>query len=308
MNAYAQAGIELDGTVLRYAEVEHYATNYRLLRLGSCDFDFDVAEQLLHASESEHLETIATALGDVFRGSLARQFNIVLHPPACHSFFAPVLTGHTEDKLEAHLLHEAELLTASNTSEALQVTTTSLYTQRLSAERELEWFHVLVLQEAVQARFARIAEKLPYPHYRLNLSTGAAAAVVGRIEHKTLPPTHRTDQPYTLAIGQYDSHFEYTLCHNGQWRHSHHTRSGTALDAAYFATRFLKHLRVPHHEIGRIFVYGKRNSLDDFAPYADLFGCAAERLNPILAVDLDPASLDDSFAAESYVPCIGSAL
>lgn len=308
MNAYAQAGIELDGTVLRYAEVEHYATNYRLLRLGSCDFDFDVADQLLHADEPEHLETIASALSDVFRGSLARQFNMVVHPLSCHSFFAPVLAGSPADKLDAHLLHEAELLTAPDTSTALHVTTTALYTQRLSAKRQLEWFHVLVLPDAIQARFAQIAAQLPYPQYRLNLSTAAAAAVVHRIEHKTLPPTRRTEKPYTLAIGQYETHLEYTLCCEGQWRHSHHTRSGTALDAAYFAMRFLDHLRISPHQIGRLFIYGKCNSLEEFAPYIDLFGCAAERLNPILAVDLDPASLDDSFAAESYVPCIGVAL
>lgn len=308
MNAYAQAGIELDGTVLRYAEVEHYATNYRLLRLGSCDFDFDVAEQLLRAEDPEHLETIAMALGDVFRGSLAQHFNIVLHPPSCQSFSAPVLSGSPADKLEAHLLHEAELLTATDTQHALHITTTRLYTQPLSAERELDWFHVLVLPEERAARFKEITGPLAYADYHLALSTQAAAAVVRRIEHKTLPPRQRTDQPYTLAIGQYTSHLEYTLCYNGEWRHSHHTRAGTALDAAFFATTLLNHLHLSTSAIGRIFIYGTPDPLEAFAPYSDLFGVVPEVLNPIAAVDLDPASLDESFAATAYVPCIGTAL
>ena len=50
MDVRARAGIDIYGTVLRYAEVEQRGPRYRLLRLGSCDFDFDIAEAVLQGN------------------------------------------------------------------------------------------------------------------------------------------------------------------------------------------------------------------------------------------------------------------
>ena len=66
MDVRARAGIDIYGTVLRYAEVEQRGPRYQLLRLGSCDFDFDIAEAMLQASPPEHVNLLF--LNDTFGG------------------------------------------------------------------------------------------------------------------------------------------------------------------------------------------------------------------------------------------------
>jgi len=80
MDVRARAGIDIYGTVLRYAEVEQRGPRYQLLRLGSCDFDFDIAEAMLQASSPEHIEALTDALNDVFEGSIAARLHVTLHP------------------------------------------------------------------------------------------------------------------------------------------------------------------------------------------------------------------------------------
>ena len=42
METPARAGIDVYGSALRYVELERFGARYRLLRLGRCDFDFDI--------------------------------------------------------------------------------------------------------------------------------------------------------------------------------------------------------------------------------------------------------------------------
>ena len=67
---YAVAGIEFDGTVLRYAEIERVGDGLRLLRLGECDFPFEPFS-VLRDGDEEGLDILQEALGDVYHGSQA---------------------------------------------------------------------------------------------------------------------------------------------------------------------------------------------------------------------------------------------
>ena len=64
MEARARAGIELHDTALRYAELERRGDRYQLLRLGSCDFDFGVLDEL-QAEAPRYLDIVGEALRDV---------------------------------------------------------------------------------------------------------------------------------------------------------------------------------------------------------------------------------------------------
>src|SRR5690606_10565174 len=93
MDAQARAGIEFSDTVLRYAEVEQYGSRYRLLRLGTCDFDFRLVEDLLQRHDPDAIEVVREALQDVFSGSIASTLHAALHPALTTSFFTSVPSG-----------------------------------------------------------------------------------------------------------------------------------------------------------------------------------------------------------------------
>ena len=113
MDVRARAGIDIYGTVLRYAEVEQRGPRYQLLRLGSCDFDFDIAEAMLQASPPEHIEALTDALNDVFEGSVASRLHVTLHPPTCYSFFTALPVEAPVEERKKRLLRDAALLTRS---------------------------------------------------------------------------------------------------------------------------------------------------------------------------------------------------
>jgi hypothetical protein len=308
MEANARAGIDIYGNVLRYAEVEQYGTRYRLLRLGSCDFDFDVADAVWQADQSGHLSTVAEALADVFAGSAADQFQVTVHPPTCFSFFTPVPAGISDAARKVRLQQEAALL--AGTDIPLRLTADALYSAYVGdpAER-VDWVHVLAVPERIHTRFDRILRSLPQARHRLMVSMQAAAATVGR-----LLPLHANggtadaEAPYTLAVGGYGGHVEFTLCHRQRWHFSHFTDTGPAADLAYYAVALLQRLHLHPADVGTLYVYGHPQDTGLADLLERVFHRRPAALNPLEVVDLDAGSLTADFDAEAYVSCMGAAL
>jgi hypothetical protein len=303
MDAHARAGIDIHGSVLRYAEVEQYGSRCRLLRLGSCVFDFDLSAEVFRTASPEHLETVAEALGDVFAGSVASELHVALHPPGGYAFFAPLPEALPEAEREERLRDEAAFLIG--TGEALRVEPTPVYTEPVDGS-VVAWFHVLAIPEWVHARLEQAFHALPRVHYRLVRSMQAAANTIDRIERRE--PADRSRAPFSLAVGWYETHTEFTLCRNHRWYFSHHAAVGSPADSAYFAAMLLRRLRLAPSDVGRLFLYGSDVDPAQFSLLQTLFPVAPERLNPLQLVDLDPGSLTASFDTEAYVPCIGATL
>lgn len=310
MQAQARAGIDLHQNVLRYAEVEQYGSRYRLLRLGSCDFDFDLPQELLSGNPSGNLETVADALKDVFAGSVSEQLNVAIHPPGGYSFFTPLANSLTSVEREARITEEVRLLTqAAVESSSLHVTADPVYEETLEDGRGVSWFHVWAMNDFVHERFQQIFGVLPYQTHRMKLSMQAAAAVVSGLEERGKNREARTGGvAFTLALGWYGSHVEYTLCRNGHWYFSHYATVQSLADSAYFAVTLLRRLGLRPNDITQVYVYGRDIDIDEFSIFKAIFDVPPERLNPIPVVDLDPGSLSSDFDAEAYVPCIGVAL
>jgi len=306
MDAHARAGIEIHGKVMRYAEVEHYGPHYRLLRLGSCDFEFDAGAEVLTAENPTHMQTVADAVKDVFDKCIATDLHIALHPPSCYSFFTPLSSTDGVSTRKEQLRKETALLTGPETASALHLTVdpASLEAQ---AEVGRDWYHILGMPEHLHTRFLHILEALPIYTYRPRISMQAAARVVERVE-RAAGYRGRLQAPYTLAIGWYQTHLEYVLCREGQWCFCHFTEPGAAVDAAYFSVSLLDRLRIPVEAVGRLFVYGSPVDLSELVLLQGVFGFEPERLNPVPSADLDPAGVAGSFDVEAYVPCIGVAL
>ena len=308
MDAQTRAGIDIYGRVLRYAEVQRLDGRYRLLRLGVCEFDFDVVEAVL-AAEPAHLEALSDALADVFEGSGAGRLYVVVHPPVCYSFFAPLPVDVSDEQRKQHLLRDAALLTRADVPQPLRLTADPVYSETLPGGEAVEWYHVLALDERLYTRFDRILRLLPQSHHRMTLSMHAVANAVERLERKA-GPVDVAAAPFTLAIGGYASHIELTLCRHSSWYFSHHTEAGgvaEAGDAAYFALALLHRLGLAPRQVGRLLLYGHFREAAGFEALAEAVGTAPQPLDPLPLLDLDPHSMAAADEMAAYAPCLGVA-
>lgn len=301
MEAHARAGIDVIGRSLRYAEVEQYGSRFRLLRLGSCDFDFDVVEGALSSPGDEHVRTVSDALGDVFSGSIAGSLHVTVHPPDCYSFFSPLPAGATSSQRKVRLQQEAALL--AGTDRPLHITADAVRKQVMEEGDAVDWVHVLAIEDFIHERIQRILQELPQPRRRLMVSMHAAAAMVRHIESP-----EAGDASSALAIGWYPKHVEYALCIDGEWRFSKYTDAVPPIDVAYFGAHVADRFGLAPSEVEALYLYGNDADPSLFSDLESVFGTSIRRLNPLEVLDVDSGSLSADFAAGEYVACIGAAL
>lgn len=308
MKATARASIDVGERKLRYAEVEQYNGRYRLLRLGSCEFEFDVVDELSRPEPSDRLDTVAEALEDVFAGASPDELYVVLHPPRCRTFFSPVPSGATKKARREQLGREAALLAGEGGSGALHLSTDTVYAEEYAEDTSetdrVEWTHVLALPERSATHFERVLQPILPSTYRWAVSMQGAAQAVERAERISA----EEPVPYALALGWYPTHVEYVLCQEGQWRYSHYTTASSPADGAYFALALLRRLDVPVDSVGRVLMYGTGSTSEELAPFQRLLGHRPEWLNPLELIDFEPDNLASNFDAGPYLPCIGITL
>lgn len=307
MGAYVRAGVDLYESTLRYAEVERNGSDFKLLKLGSCEFDFNMAQALAEGARPSHLETLGEALGDVFSESVATDLHVVFHPSNCFSFFTPLYVDLTEDERKWRLQEEATLLTSSTPPLPLHLTADVVRTETLENGRVVEWFHVLGVDERIHSQLNKILSSLPHSHFRFNLSTrGTANAIETMAKKENLIAA--PESPYSLAIGYYKTHIEYVLCHEFNWHYSHYTDTSTPTDSVYFALSLLRRLNIERSDVGQLFIYGEDIDAEVFSVLQEIFKKTPEVLNPMEIVSLDRKGPGMHFTAEAYAPCIGIAM
>ena len=304
MEAHARAAIDIYDRVLRYAEVEQYGSRYRLLRLGSCDFDFDVGKELGSTNNSENLASVSDALREVFTGSVASTLCVTIHPEQCYSFFSPLpATSDSEDR-KVRLQREAALVAGSDVP--VHITADAIHAQTLNSGDSVDWVHVLAVDERIHRQIDLVAKPLPPSRRRLMVGMHAAANAVARLQHRRKENVDPV--PFALAIGLYAGHIEYTLCHGEQWYFGRYTDAVPPADVAYFAAAMLNQLRLSPKKVSRLYLYGNAVDLSHFSDLQIMFDVEGNKLNPLEILDLDPGSLDSNFEVEAYVGCIGAAL
>ncbi len=326
-DARVRAGIELAGRTLRYAEVDVGARSGegarpRLLRLGACDFEFDVAEAILDLAGPTHLDTVATAVRQIFERSRVDLLRVAVHPWHATSFFAPLPEAMpTAEKFE-QLRQEAAMLADAQVARPVRVAATPLRVEVLPGGRRAHWHHVLRLSESVHARIAHVAKPLgdaeesdPFargvPHEFVD-AAGAAATVAIRLR----PPAEREaeverpeDVPFALSLGYYGDRIEYALSRGEAWHFGHWAEAGDPLhrDSAYFAAALLDRLGVAPASVGRLYVYGASPEPEALEGIEALLGVEARALNPLDLFPRSPGEVDPP-ALAAFAPCVGAAL
>jgi hypothetical protein len=310
--AVTLAAVALSGRALRYAEVERTGRRQALRRLGTCDFDFAVDEAVLGLTGPSHLDTVAEALREIFRGTPARSLLVAVHPPALPGFFAPLPATLAAPQRYEQLRQEAALLADVSTTQPVRIRAVPVRTEVLVVGKEAEpyrWHHVLHVPEAVHARLTLLAKALGARTYDLVDSTHAAAAVVLAADaQRPAPPDDEDDGlSATLALGAYPGHVEIAVVQGGQWMHGHHGASGAPEDAAYFAAALLEYLGMSPAEVDRFFLYGEGADPARYGLLGELLDAEPALLDPLAVFGRPPSGAPPATLA-AYVPCLGAVL
>lgn len=305
-----RAGIELHGRVMRYAEVDLGARGAgappRLLRLGACDFDFDVAEALFDLAGPTHLDTVATAVREIFGGSKAEALFVAVHPWHATSFFSPIPEGTAPASRLEQLKQEAAMLADAAVTRPVRVRATPVRIEAGPDGRRSHWHHVLRLPESIHARLAHVAQPLggdghEGTHEFVD-ATAAAAAVMARLHAPT-----EEDDPFALALGAYGDRTEFVLCRGTTWYHGHYADVPASTDGAYFSAALLDRFGVAPQRVRRLYLYGDAAEPAMAEVVGDFLGRAVEPLNPLSAFRVAPPDADP-LALAAYAPCLGALL
>lgn len=304
MDAQARAGIEFSDSVLRYAEVEQYGSRYRLLRLGTCDFDFGLVDDLLHRRDPDAVEVVREAVHDVFSGSIASSLHVALHPSLTTSFFTSVPAGLSGEDRRQRLMKESMLLTGSRSADELSVTSTEIGVRHENGDLALS---VLATAPEVAQGLNALLSEMPLPSHEIRLTTEGAALIMKHVWSRRGGGGDPT-RPVGLGVGGYRGFAEYTVTRRGEWIFSFHAHAETAADYAFFGAALLERIGVYPDEVGGVYFYGSSLPNDCLQVFEPLWDASVQRLNPLEIVDLDPDTLAGEFTSEAYVPCIGAAL
>lgn len=294
-----RAGIELNGAVVRYAALSGRDDALELLRLGRCDFDFDVADLFRSEEPGDRLDDVAGALGDVFSGLDTSHLYVALPPECGVQFFAPVDRGTPPpDRNEALHWQARRLRGASETPFKMVV---SGLDGRDEAERE--WYHVLAVDRPAFERFTKVADSVGAglrPRFR---GTVRAGYEIGARLGRQVPPEEEAD--VHLLVGAYERRRELTLCEDGKWIATTLAREADREEEAFYAARLLQAVDRSAGDVAGVFLYGPDADEVERGELAEIFSEERERLDPFRAINIDAGDIPEGFAHWEYVPALG---
>ncbi len=304
MESNIHAGIELDGPVLRYAEVERVGGQARLLRLGECDFPFDPFVAL-RDGDAEGMDILQEALGDVFSGSQADGLRLALHPSKVLTWLAPFPKTLAYAERNARLRRETALMAGGAEAPEMNLTMQALYTAPGAAGEAVDWVQVVALPREMQSRVEQASRALARPGSRVGLSTQGTATVVGALGRMA---TAEPDKPIVCGLGLYADFTEYIVVRDGNPVLSSAGEALRGTDALFVLLRLLKQLGQGAHQVGGLYVYGSAANRDTVAALPSVFGSPARPINPLRTLMVEDPDAADPYEASAYAPCVGVAL
>ena len=277
---------------MRYSEVEQGRSGMKLLRLGSCDFDFD-AEHAVVSGESRKLETISEAVTDVFSGSRSMDFSVVLSPASVISFFSPVSDHVTEADKRRQL--EADTIIIGGQGTALSVVAESVASGGGGGEEAVTWYHVAAVPAQVRRNVSTVLSSFSESRHHFITSMQAAA----RKESGT---------PAVAAVGLFDAHTEIAMLESSKWLFGATSTVTLPSDVAYAILNLALKSDVNPADLGRVYLYGDPIDEDDLTSIRTVVAAEVTRLDPLSLVRKGPIEEREGFDPTDYVLCLGAAL
>jgi hypothetical protein len=298
MNPGVVAGLSFADRTMRYAEVLHERHGNTLRRLGSCRFDFSVAQSLTRTDSSDYM-TLAEAVGEIFAGTGADLLSIALDPRLCYHFSTSIPFDADESTLTRQVLKELALVADDETP--LFVSTESLDRRDLPGGDAVSWVQVFALPETTRSRLRGLADVLGVP-IAITSSLDAAASFVGYLEEDTLGVR---DTSYSLLLGDHTDYAEFAVCSQGRRRVAGLSMAEDPADGVHALWSFVRRLGLSPADLQTVYLYGD-NQETAFADIPKHSGATLRRLGPLDVVRLNAGASATDLA--SYVPCVGAAL
>ncbi len=298
MQAIARAGVEFHGSAMRYAEIEQTDGDFRLLRLGDCQFEFDAYEVLFNNGPDAFLDTISEAVEEVYQGASATEFRIAVHPPVVKTFLSSY--PNDSDKLIAReqLIFESALLDIDRDVSGLRSTELAV----VDVDTPHKTVHVTHLASGVERRLKAVFEKAGWPELEILSSSEAAAAVTRKIS-QVAPDTRAP----VLALGIFKNYSLYTIVRNGEWIFDQVRPETNPSDVAYFAMHALSMADVSLADLGMISHYGSEDLYSASGILNSVFDVPVHIMNPMETVGLKGNAFEKEFAQTAFAICIGAA-
>ncbi|MFT5515213.1 MAG: hypothetical protein ACI80V_001335 [Rhodothermales bacterium] len=291
MAAQTSAGIAFSDRALRYAEIQETERGFRLLRLGQCDFDFDLNRTLSDPGAVEERKIISEALVEALGQSESRRVRAALHPPLCRSFFS---AHEGEDPVPA-VSFEAELLGFANDADG-----GGIGADAAATAEGAELLHVTSIRPAVLQNLGVIVAELHAEDAQAVSALRASAEIVRLAGIEAQPGG------CILAVGFFDNLFELAALDATGWRFATHARGlPDPADAVYHLRESLNILGWGLGDVSRVLSFGSLPAPDTLE---SLFSGKIQVINPLNLLDLDPESLDPDYSAAEFVPSVGAAL
>jgi hypothetical protein len=298
MQAIARAGVEFHGSAMRYAEIEQADSDFRLLRLGDCQFEFDAYDVLFKDGPAAFVETVSQAIEEVFEGSAASEFRIAVHPPVVKSFLSSFPVDSSETNTREQLVFESALLdierdVSGMRSSELVVTADDPVHRRV---------HVAHLTSNVHARVSAVFSAAGWKDYQIISSSEASA----RLTQKLSTDSHGADATY-LSLGIFNDYSLYTIVKNGEWIFDQVRPETDPTDVAYFAMHALAMADVSISDLTLVSHFGTQDLYTASGVLNSVFEAPVHVMNPIETVGLRGNAFEKDFAQTAFSVCIGAA-
>ncbi len=301
MSEKIRSGISFHGSRMRYAEVEQTGAALRLVRLGSCDFDFDAEKAALEGTPSR-LDIIRQAVSDVFSGTRSIDFTVVLPPRSVISFFSPVSDRAPEAEKKRQL--EADIILVGGRDSALSVSAEPVFSENAGGE-DVTWYQVAAIQAPVRRNMAGVLSDFSGVNNHFMTSMQAATRVAAWIEDRRAGSGAGT---VAAAVGCYDDCTEISILDAGRWRHGVCSKSTLASDVAYALLDELERLDLSAGDLNTVYVYGDRTNGTMATALAAATNAAVTILDPLALFDNHPVDERSSFEPGQYVLAVGASL
>ena len=298
MEAVSTAGVEFVGNLMRYAEVEQRENSYRLLRLGNCEFEFDVSGVVYDGIEPDKLGTVREALIDVFQDTNAAAFKFVLPTSVLTSYVSFASTGAGEDEVRSQIGFETRLLNGGASDG-------DVFPGINSESAQTDWnkMSVFHLEGDISARLNELGNLFPTQRKEVVPSPIASAGALHFLDSAT-----HADPVATLLMGCYRERTDYGLVSANKEKHTESRSTPTDSDRVYFGLETLARHGYDESQIERLLVYGHDVTPQLIAMLDADFGDRVSVFNPGPIVNLEETRLEKGFPLHAFVPCLGASI
>jgi len=297
MGVTSTAGVEFVGNLMRYAEVEHNGSANRLLRLGNCEFEFDVADVIYQGQSPEMIETIRSALKDVFKDTAASSFRFIL-PSAFLTKFESVLPEHVgQSEMRSQIAFETHMLNGGERG------------GDIFPGESLTSFHPPFKGYSVQHVPPSISAGLKGLYTETSLDIQLIPSVNATIRaYRKLFEMKVFESGKSILLGCYPGQTDFIVLENGAPVQLTSRSTPTEGDRTYFAHETMAKLEEKGVELDAVMLYGHNLTSELVGLLTTDFGKRVSVLNPSPLVNLESDRFEQGFPIQAFVPCLGASI